>query len=144
MEELLELRGYVEQQRYDDALNLIGEMEEMSRADKVNRIRSFMEILLIHLIKQTVEKRTTRSWNLSIKNAVRQIYRVNQRHKSRGCYVERQELQTLITKSFQPALEYATLEAFGGVYEVQQIAQMVDRASLEQEALHLLENYQEE
>ncbi len=35
MEELLELRRYVEQQRYAEALALIAEMEEMSRESQL-------------------------------------------------------------------------------------------------------------
>ena len=46
MEELFELRSYIEQGRYAEALNLIGEMEEMSRDDKISKIASFLEILL--------------------------------------------------------------------------------------------------
>lgn len=34
MEELLELRRYIDQQRHAEALALIAEMEEMSREDK--------------------------------------------------------------------------------------------------------------
>jgi len=61
MEELYELRSYIEQGRYADALVLLGEMEEMSRDDKINKVGSFLEILLLHLIKRHAEKRTTRS-----------------------------------------------------------------------------------
>jgi hypothetical protein len=56
MEELVELRRYIEQQRYAETLDLIAEMEEMSREDKINKIYSFAEILLLHLIKQEAEK----------------------------------------------------------------------------------------
>ena len=63
MEELHELRTYIEQGHYDDALNLIGEMEEMSKDDKINRRLSYFLILQMHLIKQQAENRTTRSWN---------------------------------------------------------------------------------
>ncbi len=34
MEELFALRTYIEQGQYDDALTLLGEMEEMSKDDK--------------------------------------------------------------------------------------------------------------
>jgi hypothetical protein len=50
MEELFELRRYLEQHRYTEALILLGEMEEMSKDDKINKIRSFIIILLLHLI----------------------------------------------------------------------------------------------
>jgi hypothetical protein len=42
MEELFELRAAIEQQRYNDALVLLGEMEEMSREDKLHKIRSYV------------------------------------------------------------------------------------------------------
>jgi len=42
-------------------------MTEMSKDDKLNKIFSFsIMILIIHLIKQQAEKRTTRSWEVSI------------------------------------------------------------------------------
>ena len=41
MEELAELRAYLEQGRYTDALTLVGEMDEMSRDDKINKIMSY-------------------------------------------------------------------------------------------------------
>ena len=48
-------------------------MTEMSKDDKLNKIFSFGIILLLHLIKQRAEKRTTRFWDTSIFNAVQQI-----------------------------------------------------------------------
>lgn len=42
MEELVELRIYLEQGRYTDALTLVGEMDEMSRDDKINKIMSIL------------------------------------------------------------------------------------------------------
>ncbi len=144
MDELLELRNYIEQQRYPEALNLLAELEEMSRDDKINKIYSFTEILLLHLVKQTAEKRTTRSWDLSIQNAICQIWRSNQRHKSKKYYLDNEELHEIVTKSYPNALKYAALEAFGGVYETKQLAQMVDRATIEQQAMTLIETYREE
>lgn len=61
MEELMELITCIEQQRYAEALVLIGEMEEMSKEDKINKIYSYIEILLLHLIKKFAEHRVTRS-----------------------------------------------------------------------------------
>jgi len=66
MEELFELRTAIEEQRYADALILLGEMEKMNKDDKLNKIDSFAIILLLHLIKRQAEQRTTRSWDLSI------------------------------------------------------------------------------
>ena len=84
MEELLELRKCIEEQRYPDALLIIGEMEEMSREDKRNKIYSYAAILLMYLIKKEAEQRTTKSWDFSIYNSVTQIAITNKRRKAGG------------------------------------------------------------
>jgi hypothetical protein len=138
MEEFLELRRYIEEQRYAEALDLLAEMEEMSREDKVHKIYSFAGILLLHLIKQRAEQRTTRSWDLSIRNAARQIARVNKRYKSRGTYLSEAELCEVLTEAYQPALERAALDALEGRYDDVELGQKVDRATIEQKALQLI------
>ena len=143
MEELLALRRYIEQQRYTEALDLLTEMEEMSREDKVHKIYSFAEILLLHLIKQRAEQRTTRSWELSIRHAARHIARVNTRYKSRGTYLSEAELYEVLTEAYQPALERAALEAFEGRYDDVELGQKVDRAAIEHKALQLITVHQE-
>jgi len=143
MEELLELRRYIEQQHYAEALDLIAEMEEMSREDKINKIYSFAEILLLHLLKQGAENRTTRSWELSMRNAARHIARVNKRHKSSGTYLGESELREVLTEAYQPALERAAIEVFEGRYDDVELGQKVDRATIEQKAMELIVAHQE-
>ena len=138
MEELLELRQYVEQQRYVEALDLIAEMEEMSREDKINKIYSLAEVLLLHLIKQAAEKRTTRSWDLSIRNAARQIQLVNRRRRAGGTYLTQLELSETLAEAYPAALGRAALEAFEGRYEEDELSRMVDRPALERKALELI------
>lgn len=46
MDELFQLREYIERGRYTEALVLIGEMEEMSRDDKVQKIEGFLQVRL--------------------------------------------------------------------------------------------------
>lgn len=135
MEELFELRAYLEQHRYAEALILLGEMEEMSKDDKINKIHSFIVIILLHLIKQSAEKRTTRSWNLSIYNSINGIRRVNKRRKAKGNYLTTEELKEIITEAYPVALKNAAQEAFEGAYEDEQLAQLVDRVQIEQKAL---------
>ena len=60
-EELEQLRQYLETGQLDAAFGLLDEMDEMSRDDKIHKIQSYMHVLLVHLIKQTVERRTTPS-----------------------------------------------------------------------------------
>jgi Domain of unknown function DUF29 len=143
MEELLELRHYIEQRRYTEALDLIAEMEEMSREDKINKIYSFAEMLLLHLIKQEAEKRTTRSWDLTIRNAVRQIGRVNKRRKSGWIYLDGAELREIIADVYQPALERAALETFEGRYDDQELGQQVNRAMIEAKASEMMSSQQD-
>ena len=87
MEELLELKTLLIGGNISEALLLVEEMTEMSKDDKLNKIFSFGIILLLHLIKQQAEKRTTRSWDVSIRNSVRQIQHSNKRRKANGNYL---------------------------------------------------------
>ena len=118
-------------------------MEEMSRGDKVHKIYSVAEMLLLHLIKQRAEQRTTRSWDLSIRYAARHIAHVNKRYKSRGTYLSESEVCGVLTEAYQPALERAALEAFEGRYDDVELGQKVDRATIEQQALELIIGHQE-
>ncbi|MFM9158028.1 MAG: DUF29 family protein, partial [Dolichospermum sp.] len=101
--------------------------------DKINKIDSYGVILLIHLIKQKAEKRSTRSWELSIENAVREINKINKRRKSGGVYLNQTELMEILQQGYQVALKRAALEAFEGRYETEELATMVN----EQEILSL-------
>jgi len=138
MEELFELRTYLEQQRYAEALILLGAMEEMSKDDKINKIRSFIIILLLHLIKQNAAQKTTRSWDLSIYNSIKEIQWVNKRRKAGGYYLTSEELKEIIAEAYPVALKNAAKEAFEGIYEDEQLAQWVDRLNIEQKALELI------
>ncbi len=117
MEELLELRKCIEEQRYPDALLIIGEMEEMSREDKRNNIYSYAAILLMYLIKKEAEQRTTRSWDFSIYNSVTQIAITNKRRKAGGVYVPPDEMRGIaLAEAYPLALKRAAMEAFEGQF----------------------------
>ena len=66
MEEILELKELIKSHDYNGALKIVEELEEMSRGDIVRVIKSHATILLIHLIKQKVESKTTNFWDISI------------------------------------------------------------------------------
>jgi len=51
MEELIKLRETIEKQDFVTALQIVDELEEMSVEDKLNKIFSYMVVLLLHLIK---------------------------------------------------------------------------------------------
>lgn len=138
MEELITLRKYIEEKDYLKALQLVSELEEMSKEDKLNKIYSYLVILLIHLIKQEAEKRTTKSWNVSINNSVREINRTNKRRKSGGYYANEQEIKETIDEAFEAAIERASLEAFEGVYNSQELLNMIDSEAIKKTALKLI------
>ncbi len=130
MEELLQLREFVMAGNLESALALIDELEEMSKDDKINKIYSYCLVLLVHLIKQQVEKRTTHSWDVSIRNATTAINRVNKRRKAGGYYLNRSELKELLAEAYEQAVDNAALEAFGGIYDANTLGKMVDKESL--------------
>lgn len=134
-EELFELRQAIEAGDTTQALALLDEMDEMSRDDKINKVLSFMEMLLKHRIKQAAEKRSTRSWEKSVKHAVGRIARTNKRRKAGGYYLEDDALALALAEAYPSALEDAADEAFEGIYTDEQIAAMVDRDTLLDAAL---------
>jgi len=138
MEELLELKGFLLSGNISDALLLVEEMTEMSKDDKLNKISSFAKIILLHLIKRQAEGRTTRSWDASIENAVYEIQKTNRRRKAGGNYLTKDELWEAINDAYRVALSGAAAEAFGGCYTVNQLAAMVDREVIIEQAIALI------
>lgn len=92
MEELIELRKSITSSDYIKALEIVDELEAMSKEDKLEKIYSYAIILLLHLIKQAAEQRSTKSWNVSIANSVERINRINKRRKSGGYYAKEENL----------------------------------------------------
>ncbi|MBE9189410.1 DUF29 family protein [Gloeocapsopsis crepidinum LEGE 06123] len=138
MEELIMLKQLLYEGKVTEAIELVEELEEMSKSDKLNKIFSYGIILLLHLIKQSAEKRSTRSWELSIRNAVKQIQRTNQRHKVKGTYLTEDELIETLEDAYGLALEKAAIEAFEGVYEKEEIEKMINREQIITMAMNLL------
>ena len=135
MEELTTLRAHIEQQNYAAALSLVDELEEMSKEDKLNKIYSYSVVLLIHLIKQQAESRTTTSWELSVRNSVRAIKRVNKRRKSGGYYASNDELSEIVEEAFDEALDNACVEIFEGKYDRNYLLSRVDPVAIRSKAL---------
>lgn len=138
MEELLELKSLLIGGNISDALLLVEEMTEMSKDDKLNKIFSFSIILLLHLIKQQAEKRTTRSWEVSIRNSVRQIQRSNKRRKAKGNYLTSEEVQETLIDAYQSALDGAALETFEGRYEAEELDRMLEKNMIIDQAMQLI------
>jgi hypothetical protein len=127
MDELIELKQKIIDHQWDEALAIATELEEMSKDDKINSISSFCVILLLHIIKQEAEKRTTKSWDVSIKNCLAEIKKRNKRRKSGGTYLSVQELTEILDESYELALERASLEAFEGRFDPDYLDKIVAR-----------------
>lgn len=134
MDEILQLREFIETQRYQDALLLIGEMEEMAKEDKLNKLYSFSVILLIHLIKQHAENYTTRSWDASVYNALKHIAKTNKRKNSGGYYIKDNEWDEALRDAFDEALQTAALEAFSGSFTPKELLTKFDQEAVIREA----------
>ena len=115
----------------------------MSRDDKITRIASFMEILLLHLIKQAAEQRTTPSWERSIHNALRHLVRTNKRRKAGGYYLTDADLLAGLEEVFDDALYNASFEAWVGQYTAEALSRMIDRRVVIQRAFDLIQHTQQ-
>ncbi|MDQ2098921.1 MAG: DUF29 family protein [Tychonema bourrellyi B0820] len=144
MEELMELKELLHRGKVAEALVLVAELEEMSKSDKLNKIFSYGIILLLHLIKKVAENRTTKSWETSIFNSVKQIQRTNKRHKAKGTYLTEEELVETLEDAYESGLKSAALEAFEGIYDVEEIAKMVNRDDIMKMAIGLILDKQPE
>lgn len=135
------LRKMVEEHDYQGALAIIDELDEMAKDDKINKIESYLLVLLIHLVKQKAEQRTTKSWNRSIDNSLGGIVRSNKRRSAGGNYMRVDELTTAIEETLSLAIRNASYEALEGIYSPEQLTAMVDEETIRQEALDKILTY---
>jgi len=142
MDELDDLRDAINAGDYSQALAIIDELDEMSRSDKVNKIRSYMRVLLIHLIKQAAEQRSTRSWEDSIAEALESIADTNKRERAGGYYLNDDALALRLEEAWPRALRRASREAFEGIYEPGELDEMVTREALLTDALERIREAQ--
>ena len=138
MEELLELKQLLLKGDFKGSLLLVEELEEMGRKNIIRTIRSYAVILLLHLIKQQAEGRTTRSWDVSIRNSVREIQRENKRSLAGGYYIERDELKEILSEAYLNAIDAASLEVAEGRYEPEELEAIVSREEILDRALALI------
>jgi len=140
VEELLELKDRLLHGDIPSAIAIVEDLEEMSRSDKINNIRSHGKVLLLHLIKQEAEGRSTKSWQVSIRNSVLEIQEKNKRRKTKGVYLQPEELREVLEAAYRQAVNVASLEVAGGCYDVGELERQIDRDKIIDRALDLIEN----
>ena len=138
MEELLTLKDLLLKGNVPAALVIVEELEEMSRDDKINAIASFAVILLLHLIKQQTEDRTTRSWEVSIRNSVLEIQKKNKRRRAGGVYLQPEELRLALEEAYPVAINKASLEVEEGRYKPDELEQIVNKEDILNQAMVLI------
>ena len=127
-QELIDLRNSILQGRYADALAIVDELEGMSKQAILRNIQSYLQILLIHLIKNQVEKRLTASWVASIRNSIREIKKVNLKENKKSYYVNQDEWENLIEEEIiEDAIADASLEVMNGKYTRSQLSGMINK-----------------
>jgi hypothetical protein len=138
MEELLELKDLLLKGDLKGSLAIVEDLEEMGRKGIIKTIRSYAVILLLHLIKQQAEKRTTRSWDVSIRNCVREIQRENKRRKAGGYYLTQEELLEILQEAYLNAIDEASLEVEEGRYQSEDLEQSIGKEEIFARALALI------
>ncbi|MDJ0546200.1 MAG: DUF29 family protein [Microcystis sp. M53601_WE4] len=140
MEELLELKALLLKGDIKGSLAIVEDLEDMSKNGIISTIRSYAVILLLHLIKQQAENRTTRSWDVSIRNSVREIQRQNKRRKAAGYYLSDEELTDTLNDAYLNALDAASLEVESGRYQSEKLEAIIDKNKLISDAFLLIKN----
>ncbi len=138
MEEILTLKELLLQGDIGGALAIVEELEEMGKDDIINNIGSYGIILLLHLIKQEVENRHTRSWDVSIRNSVLAIRKLNKRRKAGVVYLRPEELRLALAEASAEAINQGSLEVANGIYEVEELSRMVDENAIIDRGLGLI------
>ena len=77
IEELTDLRASILEGGINDALAIVDDLDEMGRKSLIRNIKSYLVMMLIHLIKNQVEKRLINSWAVSMRDSVVEIQDLN-------------------------------------------------------------------
>jgi hypothetical protein len=121
-QELIDLRNSILEQRYTEALAIVDELEGMSRQAILRNIQAFVKVLLIHLIKNQIEKRLTNSWAASIRNSTSETEKLNLKENKKSYYFNQNEWFTYIQDEMERAIRDASVEVLNGVYTPFQLA----------------------
>jgi hypothetical protein len=127
IQELTDLKNCILEERYQDALLIINELEDMGKQAILRNIESFLVRLFIHLIKNQVEKRLTNSWIASISDSIIQIKKLNSRDNKNSYYIQADQWQSYLEEALEQAIRPASIEVLGGSLKSPQLSIMIDR-----------------
>ncbi|WP_017654242.1 DUF29 family protein [Fortiea contorta] len=138
-QELRELRESIAEGRYEDALEIIDDLEGMSKQATLRKIEAFLVRLCIHLIKNQIEQRLTNFWIASISDSVIQIAKLNLKDNQTSYYIKSDEWQEFIEEAIEIGIRPASVEIFAGNLKPHQISQRLNRELLLNFAQELLQ-----
>ncbi|MCD8485189.1 MAG: DUF29 domain-containing protein [Desertifilum sp.] len=138
VQELVNLRSAIVEGHYEVALALVDELEGMSKQVTIRNIESYLLRLLIHLIKNQVERRLTPSWAVSISDSIRQIKKLNLKDNRTSYYISQEDWQSFLEENLEAAIRPASLEVLSGTLKPKQLAERLDKPQLMQLAQKLL------
>ncbi len=137
-QELIDLRTCIMEGRNRDALAIIDELDGMSKKDIIRKIKSYLTVMLVHLIKNQVEGRLTNSWAASIRNAILEIQDLNLKPNKTSYYIKEDEWEEMLEERVELAIGEASVEVKGGAYKPFQLEEMVEITELMTSAKELL------
>ncbi|MCG6136980.1 MAG: DUF29 family protein [Nostoc sp. LLA-1] len=137
-QELIELRQSILDGRYDDALEIIDDLEEMSKQAILRKIEAFLVRLCIHLIKNQIEQRLTNSWIAFISDSITQIAKLNLKCNQISHYIKADEWQIYLEEALAMAIRPASAEIYEGTLKPSQIIHRLNQEILINFAKNLL------
>jgi hypothetical protein len=137
-QELIDLRNSILEGRYADALEIVDELDWMSKKATLRSIKSFLVRMIIHLIKNQVEQRLTNSWIASISDSVVQIQDLNLHDNKTSHYVKIDEWELMLENALAAAIRPASVEVLNGKLKPSQLSQMIDKSQIVTTAQQLL------
>jgi hypothetical protein len=138
VQELVDLRSSIVEGRYEEALEIIDELEGMSKAAILRNIDSYLVRLLVHLIKNQIEQRLTKSWAISIVDSVRQIQKLNLKDIKKSYYIKADEWQSYLEEAIAAAVRPASLEVLEGQLKTKEVKARIEADTLINFAQELL------
>ena len=130
IQELIDLRQTIVEGRYQDALDIIDELEGMGKQAILRNIESFLVRLLIHLIKNQLEKRLTNSWAASISDSIIQIKKLNLKDNKKSYYIKQGEWLSYLEEAIELAIRPVSIELLSGSLKPTQISRQINRDEL--------------
>lgn len=139
IQELTDLKKSILEERYQDALLIINELEDMGKQAILRNLESFLVRLFIHLIKNQVEKRLTNSWIASISDSIIQIKKLNLKDNKNSYYIQADQWQSHLEEAIEQAIRPASIEVLGGSLKSTQLSIIIDRNLLLETGKKLLD-----